>query len=312
MYNMEIIIPTWNRCEYLDRTLSQFAESPFSNNKITIIDNNSTDNTPEICEKYKKVFPNLKIVRNNKNIGLSANILRCFEFAEEKYLWLLGDNDNYDFSDCSELIDVLENSDFDLIIVENVMNIECPQITNTQEIFDDGNGNEIFHQFATLATYIIKTDLITEEAIQKGYTIAEYLYPQISFVINACDKNSSIYILNKKIRIGDSNPHVSYNTLDLVNGWVSSFLEFEKKYRNEGIRCYLSHKPLWFSLFGSIIAVKARKIPNYRKTLNNLIISVIRAKGVIGLIYAFIMLILSLIPSKICEYILNKFYEIYE
>ena len=42
--NMEIIIPTWNRAKYLDRTLSQFANSPFREYKITILNNNSTDN----------------------------------------------------------------------------------------------------------------------------------------------------------------------------------------------------------------------------------------------------------------------------
>ena len=53
---MEIIIPTWNRAKYLDRTLSQFANSPFREYKITILNNNSTDNTQEVCEKYTSVL----------------------------------------------------------------------------------------------------------------------------------------------------------------------------------------------------------------------------------------------------------------
>lgn len=309
--NIEIIIPTWNRDKYLDRTLSQFAESPFVNNDITIIDNASPDKTQDICEKYISKFPNLKIIRNNKNIGGPANILRSFEFAKEKYLWFVGDNDNYDFSDCDEIIDIIENSDFDLIIIENVTKAKDLRMTEVHELFDKGYGNDFIQQIATLGTYIFKTELYTSECLQEGYDIVKYLYPQLAFAKKACEDNFSVYISDKKMRIGEKNPNLPFNTLDLVNSWVSSLLIFEKKYRNEGLRYYFGDTPIIVASIGSVIAVKSRKQP-YRKALNNLLISFIRAKGIVGLFYAILTFLSSLIPSKLCKFILNKFYDKHE
>ena len=36
---LELVLITYNRSEYLDNTLKQFADSPFKNCKMTIIDN---------------------------------------------------------------------------------------------------------------------------------------------------------------------------------------------------------------------------------------------------------------------------------
>lgn len=305
--NLEIIIPTWNRSEYLERTLSQFANSPFKNVKITIIDNASSDNTPEVCDKYKDIFPNFKIIRNNKNIGLSANILRCYEIAKEEYMWLVGDNDNYDFSDCSEVISAIEKSEFDLIFVQGNDKTNLKK-TTIHELYEAGHGNDIIGLMGTISAYILKTELFTSECLQEGYDIAGYLYPQLAFMKKACDENFSAYISSKKIRIPDKNPNVSYNTLELVDGWISSTLILEKKYANELVKYYLGHK-LLYSILGAIIAVKARNL-KYRKTLNHLIISLIKSKGfIIGIIYAILMLCTSLIPHKASKYILNKYNE---
>jgi glycosyltransferase involved in cell wall biosynthesis len=306
---LEIVIPTWNRAEYLERTLIQFQNSPFFNYKITIIDNNSSDNTPEICEKYKQIFPNLHIIRNNKNIGLSGNILYSFTIAKAEYMWLVGDNDNYDFSDCSEVFYEIDKGEADIIFIqgvdgENKINLES---TTVHELFEKGYGYDFFGLIRAISTYIFKTELYTSECIQQGYDIAKYLYPQLAFAKKALDENFNIYLTKKMIRIAEPNPHVSYNTLELINGWVNSMLIIDKKYRTEGLKIYLGHN-LMYTIIGGIIAAKANKVEDYRKTLNNLIIAIFSAKGMfIGFIYAVIMLCVSIIPYKLAKYIHKKF-----
>lgn len=306
---LEIIIPTWNRAKYLERTLIQFQNSPFFNCKITIIDNNSSDNTPKICEKYKQIFPNLHIIRNNKNIGLSGNILYSYTIATSEYMWLVGDNDNYDFSDCSEIFNEIKKAKSDLIFIqgidgENKINLKT---TTTNELYEKGYGYDIIGLMGTISSYIFKTELYTSECIQEGYNIAKYLYPQTAFTKKALNENFTVYLTSKRIRIADSNPHVTYNTLELINGWVSSMIIIDKKYRHAGLKKYLGHY-LMYTIIGGIIAAKVNKVEDYRKTLNNLIISIFSSKGIIiGFIYAIIMLFVSIIPYKIAKYIYNKF-----
>lgn len=301
---LEIIIPTWNRSEYLEKTLSQFAKSPFINYKITIIDNASTDNTQEVCNKYKEIFPKFEIRRNNKNIGLAANILRCYEIATAEYLWLLGDNDEYDFTYCEDVIEAIESSEFDLIFIQNTQNVSLKKST-VHEIINNGKMG-IVGAMGTISNYILRTDLYTSECIQEGYVIAKYLYPQLAFAKKAYADNFSIFFSENELRIGKPNPHVEYNTLELINGWVASNLILEKKICRFNIKTFLNHK-LIIAIIGGILSAKARKINNYRRTLNDLMISLIRGKGiVIGLCYSILMLIVSLTPHKIAKFILNK------
>ena len=97
---LEIILITYNRKPCLERTLNAlFAEnSPVKDLDITIIDNASTDATPELLAQFKQKHSNLKVIRNNKNIGPNANIAKIFEIAQKPYFWPLCDDDTYDFS----------------------------------------------------------------------------------------------------------------------------------------------------------------------------------------------------------------------
>ena len=129
----------------------------------------------------------------------------------------------------------------------------------------------------------------------------------VAITTKAIDENFTVYFTSKRIRIADQNPHVTYNTLELITGWVSSLLILDKKYRDAGLKEYLGHN-LLYTIIGGIIASKVNKVKNYRKTLNNLIISIFSAKGIIiGFIYAIIMLCVSIIPYNISKYIYNKF-----
>ena len=299
--NMEIIIPTWNRARYLDRTLSQFANSPFREYKKTIINNNSTDNTQEVCEKYNSVFPNIKIIKNNKNIGALANILRCYEIATEKYLWLVGDNDLYDFSNCDELINIIENEDYDLIFVQEHDKINLTS-TSIEEIYEKGCGNDLIMVLGTISAYILKTELYTEECIQEGYNMIDDLFPHFAFANKALKENFSVFISPIRIRFGDENPSNSFNSLGLIKGWIASNLIFEKKYRKEGIRYFRGGTSVLSYIMIGVICGKINNYENYRRTVTDLIISLIRAKGtLIGLGYGIIIEIISLMPKAILK-----------
>lgn len=70
---LSICIPTYNRSEVLDKSLSQFVKEPSFLDKsieICISDNASTDNTEEIVKKYTNKFDNIIYHKNKKNTGV--------------------------------------------------------------------------------------------------------------------------------------------------------------------------------------------------------------------------------------------------
>jgi glycosyltransferase involved in cell wall biosynthesis len=98
--DLEILLITYDRAKDLEKTLNQVLNSPFKNCKITVIDNCSPDDTPQVCAYFQKLFSNLEIIRHKKNIGSSPNYLRAVELSSSNYTWVLCDDDTFDFSNC--------------------------------------------------------------------------------------------------------------------------------------------------------------------------------------------------------------------
>lgn len=92
---LTIAIPTYNRKDFLIKNIEQLLPQLNDQIKLLILDNHSDEemkvvlfNTlPNIVNK------NVKIIRNRVNIGGDANIIRCFEYCDTPYLWILGDDD---------------------------------------------------------------------------------------------------------------------------------------------------------------------------------------------------------------------------
>lgn len=94
--DLEIFIITYNRKKYLaevlDRLLAE--NSPIRACKITCLDNNSDDGTDEVVRQKQEVI----YIKNRRNVGLMGNFAKCVELCSKKYLWVLCDNDEIDFS----------------------------------------------------------------------------------------------------------------------------------------------------------------------------------------------------------------------
>jgi len=61
--------------------------------EVLVCDNASTDATSEILATLQLSHPDLRVFRNNENIGFDLNYLRCVEEARGEYVWVLGDDD---------------------------------------------------------------------------------------------------------------------------------------------------------------------------------------------------------------------------
>lgn len=92
---LTIAIPTYNRNEILKKNLELLLPQLTSECKLLIIDNCSQVPVEETIKTILEKCPNanFQIVRNRYNIGLTANILRCFELCVDPWLWILGDDD---------------------------------------------------------------------------------------------------------------------------------------------------------------------------------------------------------------------------
>ena len=87
-----IIIPTYNRGEFIGRCLRSISSQSFKNYEIIVIDNHSTDNTESIVKSFSNLPINYFIVENKNNIARSRN----FGIKKSKgYIIAFLDSDDY-------------------------------------------------------------------------------------------------------------------------------------------------------------------------------------------------------------------------
>lgn len=91
-------ILSFNRKDDLQNTLSKVNEQDYKNIEVIVVDNASSDGSPEMVEK---VFPEVKLIRLDKNIGIAA-WNKGFEVARGEYVLVL-DDDAYPAKDAIDL-----------------------------------------------------------------------------------------------------------------------------------------------------------------------------------------------------------------
>lgn len=227
---LEIIIITYNRKNKLKKTLQTLIteNSPIKDFNITILDNASDDGTNELCEAFCKEYTNFKYIRNKYNIGISGNTIRAFELASKKWLWILCDDDKYDWSGWAEIEDALKR-DYDIVhttYTDGVRNETTPYKLN-EEIF--------------LPTAIYNTRNIDSTFFQNAYGIAYTLCPSHALNCKIINQKGKIFVPEKKVVIQTYNDKCNliraprkwlYHKLDnfqLLAGYIAAYQLIEDK-----------------------------------------------------------------------------------
>ena len=110
---VSVIIPVFNTQEALSTCLESFGKQTFSDFEIILVDDGSTDNSPQICDVYASKHCNTRVI-HQLNQGLSKARFTGFQQAYGRYL-LFADSDDYVHPKMLEkMVDPLEKKDADL------------------------------------------------------------------------------------------------------------------------------------------------------------------------------------------------------
>ena len=88
-------LPVFNGGRYLEEALDSLLGQTFSDFELLILDNASTDSTPDICQAYAVRDQRIRYVRNQENIGAARNWYRAFDLSSSEYFKWAADDDVY-------------------------------------------------------------------------------------------------------------------------------------------------------------------------------------------------------------------------
>ena len=127
MPKVSILIPTFNRADYLKMAIDSAVNQTYPNVEILVLDDCSTDDTVSLLKAYSNI-KNVTFIRNERNIGFIKNWNKAVSLSSGEYIKIMGDDD------------ILENN----CIAEQVKILnECPDVgvvcCNYHIIDENGN-----------------------------------------------------------------------------------------------------------------------------------------------------------------------------
>lgn len=110
-----VLVPTYNGERYLRKALDSVLQQTYTDFEIILIDDGSTDSTPQICDEYGQKYDFIRVV-HQENIGLSKTRERLLEHATGKYIFWLDSDDYYDHTLLEKAVKVFEENSVDLVV----------------------------------------------------------------------------------------------------------------------------------------------------------------------------------------------------
>ena len=93
MAKITVIMPVYNGEKYLEDAIDSILNQTFEDFILLVLNDNSTDSTPKILEKYQKEDQRIKIINKTKNEGPANLRNEGIERAESEFIALMDADD---------------------------------------------------------------------------------------------------------------------------------------------------------------------------------------------------------------------------
>ncbi|MCR5235094.1 MAG: glycosyltransferase [Lachnospiraceae bacterium] len=147
---ISVIIPAYNVDKYLTRCLDSVLDQSYGDLEIVIVDDGSSDDTPQICDEYSKRDSRIKVV-HKANEGVAAARNTALDTAKGEMIAFCDADDYYEKDMIRQLHDALVRNSADLVV--------CGYYEDYSDRTDEyGGGDE----------QILTVDLAYEEFFKMG------------------------------------------------------------------------------------------------------------------------------------------------
>ena len=92
MDKISVIVPVWNAHDYLERCIDSIINQTYNNLEILLVDDGSTDDSLEICERYAKQDNRVRVF-HKENGGQASARNFALEYSTGDYIGFVDDDD---------------------------------------------------------------------------------------------------------------------------------------------------------------------------------------------------------------------------
>lgn len=113
---VSVIVPVYNVERYLRQCLDSILGQPYRNLDVVIVDDASTDGSPDICDRYAERDSRVRVVHKAEHLGAGMARNSGLEMARGEYIMFSDSDDWWDADVLDRLVDRLLDTDADMLL----------------------------------------------------------------------------------------------------------------------------------------------------------------------------------------------------
>ena len=152
---ISVLIPVYNREEYIAECIQSALDQTYSNFELIIVDNQSSDGTWEICSKFALNDDRIRLFQNVVNIGPVRNWKRCIEEASGVYGKILFSDDLMSRDFLKQTVGYLDDANVGFVF-------------SSVKIGDKISQANIKYQFRSASEKFISEEFVLESLLGDG------------------------------------------------------------------------------------------------------------------------------------------------
>lgn len=259
-----VIIPVYNKVEYLFDSLSSVVNQTYSNIEIIVVDDgsNNYDRIFNICNNFKK---KIKIIKFKRNKGVSAALNTAILASKGKYINWLSHDDLFSPTKIEEQIRSLAGAEDKISITNfilwNVAKNKRRKIFLEKEDFKDFTENLLLKDIYNFCTLLVPKKLYLN-----NYFNEKLRHVQDYDMFLKLSKKANFFFLDQHLFI--SRVHAHQDSVIKKNRWVDEKNNF---YINH-IQFYLKilkNKKNFKNIFIFLFFLRLKKLHRFNLYLDN-------------------------------------------
>lgn len=196
---LSIIIPTYNRRDRLQQSLSNYLETTVQDIEFIIVDNASPDTTADYVHSVMKTDSRIKFFKNPTNLGFTRNLFRTYLESSGDFIMILSDDDHIHIDTIPYIMSTItQHPTIGCIAFQlnNDSGVDCrPLLPETTRLSPSPKSARIMALASGNATGLtLNKRYITNEM----WELDKMIYPQVKIATLLSVKYDSVYVVSNK------------------------------------------------------------------------------------------------------------------
>ena len=248
---VDVILPNYNKAEFLEEAINSVITQTYKNWHLYIIDDNSSDNSEKIIDKFSNL-KNVTIIKLQKNKGPSFCRNYAMRISKSKYISFIDSDDSWLSDKLEKQINFMEKHNLSFTYTDYTPffeNFGKKKIKKRTFLKDHFNYRTFIRNSSiNTTTMIIARSILGSYRFRKIKLLEDYLFKckllKGNNIAKKLDENLAFYRISNKSRSSQRLKNVywlwhinkNYNKLNFIDNIISIFFISINSIKKYGIK----------------------------------------------------------------------------